>query len=105
MRTLTKPAVPMTTIPETPPLRIFAAENHEDTLLALRLYLEELGHSVESARTMTEALEKLPGSNVQVLISDIGLPDGTGWELLQRREPPAGCLCHRHERIRDERRQ
>jgi len=88
MYTLAKPNLPVTPLPTTPPLRIFAAENHADTLLALQLYLEDLGHSVVSARSMNEALAKLPGSNVQVLISDIGLPDGTGWELLQRAQLP-----------------
>ena len=66
------------------PLRIFVAENHPDTLLALRLYLEDMGHTVVSAGSVREALEKLPTSAVQVLISDIGLPDGTGWDLLER---------------------
>jgi two-component system CheB/CheR fusion protein len=37
-----------------------------------------------SARSMREALENLPSADPQVLISDIGLPDGDGWEMLQR---------------------
>ncbi len=65
------------------PLRIFVVENHPDTLESLQIYLEESGHSVESAGTMADALQALPGANCDVLISDIGLPDGTGWELLQ----------------------
>jgi two-component system CheB/CheR fusion protein len=59
-------------------------ENHADTLKYLRLYLEQLGHEVRSARSMAEALETLPDADCDVLISDIGLPDGDGWELLQR---------------------
>jgi CheY-like chemotaxis protein len=65
-------------------LRIFVVENHADTLQSLRLYLEDLGHEVTAARNVKEALEKLPGSGVEVLLSDIGLPDGTGWELLEK---------------------
>jgi two-component system CheB/CheR fusion protein len=65
-------------------LRIFVVENHPDTLLSLRLYLEDLGHVVLTATTRHEALEALPSSQAQVLISDIGLPDGTGWDLLQQ---------------------
>jgi two-component system CheB/CheR fusion protein len=64
-------------------LRIFVVENHADTLLSLRLYLEDLGHVVATARTVQEALQKLPLADPQVLISDIGLPDGTGWDLLE----------------------
>jgi two-component system CheB/CheR fusion protein len=65
------------------PLRIFLVENHKDTLHWLTLYLEMMGHTVLSARTKTEALEALPKAGCDVLISDIGLPDGDGWELLR----------------------
>ena len=58
-------------------------ENHRDTLHWLSLYLEMLGHQVFSAGTMKEALDLIPRSNCNVLISDIGLPDGDGWELMQ----------------------
>ena len=66
-----------------PPLRIFVVENHADTLKWLSLYLESLGHTVLSAKTMHAALETLPAADCDVLISDIGLPDGDGWELLR----------------------
>jgi CheY-like chemotaxis protein len=66
-----------------PPLRIFLVENHKDTLLWLSRYLELMGHTVVTARTRSEALERLPGAACDVLISDIGLPDGDGWELLR----------------------
>jgi len=65
-------------------LRIFVVENHVDTLVALTRYLVETGYSVLSAETMKEALRTLPSSQCDVLISDIGLPDGDGWELLRR---------------------
>lgn len=65
------------------PLRIFVVENHTDSLKWLVRYLEELGHATASATTMHEALERLPQAEYDVLISDIGLPDGNGWQLLQ----------------------
>ena len=61
-------------------------ENHPDTLESLQIYLEESGHTVHSAGTVAEALATLPNANFDVLISDVGLPDGTGWELLQHLE-------------------
>jgi CheY-like chemotaxis protein len=64
------------------PLRIFVVEDHKDTLKALQLYLEQLGHIVLFAQTKAEALKEIPTSNCQVLISDINLPDGNGWELM-----------------------
>src|SRR5829696_6670983 len=70
------------------PLSIFIVENHADTLKYLRMYLEQLGHAVRAARSMTEALAELPSSDCDVLISDIGLPDGDGWELLRQVKLP-----------------
>jgi len=64
-------------------MHIFLVENHPDTLKWLTLYLEELDHTVTPARTMREALEALPSTDCDVLISDIGLPDGDGWELMR----------------------
>lgn len=66
------------------PLSIFIVENHADTLKYLQMYLEQLGHRVHAAHTMQEALTALPDSDCEVLISDIGLPDGDGWSLLRR---------------------
>ena len=64
------------------PLRIFVVENHEDTRFLLVLLLEQLGHTVFSAPSLGEALAELPSARCDVLISDIGLPDGNGWELM-----------------------
>ena len=70
---------------DTPPaLRVFIVENHPDTLKYLQMYLEMMGHTVLTARTMGEALKALPCAECDALISDIGLPDGDGWELLRR---------------------
>lgn len=80
-------------MPAAHPLRVFLVENHPDTLLYLRRYLEQLGHSVATALDMTTALERLPKSEVDLLISDIGLPDGDGWELLQRLGPERDFLA------------
>jgi len=65
-------------------LRIFVVENHVDTLKYLTLYLEHMGHIVLSARNMTTALDQLQTVECDVLISDIGLPDGDGWKLLRQ---------------------
>ncbi len=70
------------------PLRIFLVENHRDTLEYMQIYLEMLGHTVLTADSMTKALATLPQSDCDVLISDIGLPDGDGWMLLHRAQLP-----------------
>ena len=65
------------------PLKIFIVENHEDTLTYLRRYLEQQGHEVLCAKDMRTAIEALKSLSIDVLISDIGLPDGDGWELMR----------------------
>ncbi len=69
-------------------MRIFVVENHVDTLKCLKLVLESMGHSVTSAITIQEALAAIPAADCDVLMSDIGLPDGTGWELMEKAQFP-----------------
>lgn len=66
------------------PLRVFLVENHPDTLTYLGRYLELRGHTVAAARDMQSALAALTAASPDVLICDIGLPDGDGWELMKR---------------------
>jgi len=66
------------------PLRIFVLEDHADTLKYFQMYLEELGHIVVPATTMAEAMAAIPSAHCDVLISDVGLPDGDGWNLLAK---------------------
>lgn len=64
------------------PLRILVVENHADTREILISLLEGFGHTVVVADSMRSALLIAPRARCDVLISDIGLPDGDGWELL-----------------------
>ena len=66
------------------PLRIFVVENHEDTRFLRCLLLEQLGHEVQAVATKGEALDEAGSGDWHVLISDIGLPDGNGWQMMNR---------------------
>ena len=69
-------------------LRILLVENHEDTLTYLTRYLEQQGHEVCGVRDMASALKAICySSSFDVLISDIGLPDGDGWQLIRQMKP------------------
>ena len=66
------------------PLRIFVVEDHLDTANSVRMFLESLGHTVLCATSMGWALEELPRAGCDVLLCDIKLPDGDGWDLLSQ---------------------
>lgn len=65
--------------------RILLVEDNEDGREFLRLVLQSHGHQVESVATLSEGLSRLEAaaSPFEVLISDIGLPDGSGWDLVR----------------------
>ena len=64
-------------------LSVFLVENHEDTVRYMQLYLQQLGYEVAVAADMAKALQEIPKLQCDVLISDIGLPDGDGWQLME----------------------
>lgn len=63
---------------------ILLVENHRDTLRYISKYLRQRGYEVREATDMASALQTFRKNPAQVLLSDIGLPDGDGWELLRR---------------------
>jgi DNA-binding response OmpR family regulator len=65
-----------------PSLSVFLVENHEDTVRYMQLFLEQLSYQVSVATDMATALREIPKERCDVLISDIGLPDGDGWQLM-----------------------
>jgi CheY-like chemotaxis protein len=64
------------------PLRILIVEDHIDTRVLLRALLEALGHVVTEAISVADGLRKIAVADFDVLISDINLGDGTGWDLM-----------------------
>ena len=74
-------------------MRILVIEDHPDTLRWLQLHLEDLGHTVFTANDLEHAEEVLNTIDCDVLISDISLPDGTGWELMERKKVPKEMLA------------
>jgi CheY-like chemotaxis protein len=64
------------------PTRLLLVEDHEDTLRTFARLLRARGFHVEEAGTMSEAITcSRPGD---LLVSDIGLPDGDGRDLMRQ---------------------
>ena len=77
-----EPQRPMNATPaaaQTKP-EILLVDDHADTLRTIALLLRRSGYQVETAQTVKEA--ELLLDRRKVLISDIGLPDGNGWDLM-----------------------
>ena len=66
------------------PLSILLVEDHQDTVESLRLLLTREGYQVHTATSVARALEVAENQGFDLLISDIGLPDGSGTDLLMR---------------------
>jgi CheY-like chemotaxis protein len=64
--------------------RILVVDDHGDTLRSMKLLLRRLGYEVLTAENMTDALRIAATEPFDILLSDIGLPDGSGLELLRR---------------------
>jgi CheY-like chemotaxis protein len=57
-------------------------EDHRVTADIVRTVLEEAGHQVELANDMASALQLADAHVFELLMSDLGLPDGSGHDLL-----------------------
>lgn len=64
-------------------LRVLIVEDHPETLMVMRRLLEGAGHQVSVASTVREAVDIIQGSSLDLLISDLGLPDGNGLEVMR----------------------
>ena len=69
------------------PARALLVEDHTDSREFMQKLLETEGHRVSAAATVQEALDRLAspeGAEFEVLITDIGLPDASGWDLIPK---------------------
>ncbi len=63
-------------------LRVLLVEDHDDTREAMERLLRRWGHQVIATRTVQEALAAVERADFNLLISDLGLPDGHGTEVM-----------------------
>ncbi|HET9212247.1 MAG TPA: ATP-binding protein [Thermoanaerobaculia bacterium] len=78
-----QPAGAATPSPPLAGLRVLAVEDDESTLDALTELLSLQGADVAPAASVSQALETLEGFDPDVLVSDIGMPERDGYELIR----------------------
>ncbi|MGH7439392.1 MAG: ATP-binding protein, partial [Polyangiaceae bacterium] len=74
-------------VDDPPPLddvRVLLVEDDADNREALRTILEQQRASVEAVGSAREALEAVQRARPSILVSDIGLPEVDGYELMRR---------------------
>jgi PAS domain S-box-containing protein len=79
----TPPSSPPQTAPQEHP-RLLLVEDHVDTSAALSRLLRRAGYQVTVAGDVATALAAAEREPFDVLVSDLGLPDGTGNDLMRR---------------------
>ncbi|MGI9106093.1 MAG: ATP-binding protein [Pyrinomonadaceae bacterium] len=75
-------------LPGCPPqlvgLRVLVVDDEEDSRDLLRMVLEQCGVEVTTAGSAAEALELYKRSAPDILLSDIGMPEEDGYELIRK---------------------
>ena len=75
-------------------MRILLVEDHADTREGLRRMLQRYGHDVRTAGTCADALAiaaEMTRERLDLIVSDVGLPDGDGIELMKTIKTRHAC--------------
>jgi PAS domain S-box-containing protein len=75
-------AAPDEVLPAVAPMRVLLVEDHADTGIAVAALLAGAGHAVTTVGSLAAARAALRDGSYDVLVSDLGLPDGSGTGLL-----------------------
>lgn len=65
------------------PWHILVVDDHTDTCIGMKMLLERRGYDITVAHTADQAAEKARSEDFDLIISDIGLPDRSGYELMR----------------------
>ena len=65
-------------------IRVIVVEDHANSAEGLKKFLSGVGYKVFVATDMSSALSLASAVEFDVLLSDLALPDGSGWELMKR---------------------
>jgi PAS domain S-box-containing protein len=69
-------------------LRILLVEDHADTAVVLARLLGRMGHEVLHAANVADSLaiaeREIAGHGIDLVVSDVGLPDGSGLDMMRK---------------------
>jgi PAS domain S-box-containing protein len=64
--------------------RILLVEDHSDTRMLMARVLRQRGYEVRTAASVAEAFGLSTTENIDLIVCDIGLPDGSGLDLMRQ---------------------
>ena len=65
-------------------MKTLLVEDHEESRNTLATLLSRCGHTTTTAASAAEALAALDEKRIEVLICDLGLPDGDGLDVVAK---------------------
>jgi signal transduction histidine kinase len=74
--------------------KILLVEDHADTAALMQRLLRRRGYNVHAVHTVADALRAASSGTFPIMISDIGLPDGSGLDLMRQLAGPAKVKIH-----------
>ena len=63
--------------------RLLLVDDHRDTCAGMKMMLERRGYDITVAHSADQAMQEARANHFDLLISDIGLPDRSGYELME----------------------
>jgi signal transduction histidine kinase len=72
--------------------RLLVVDDHVDTCTGMRMMLERRGYDITVAHSAGQAVERTQQQDFDLVISDIGLPDRSGYELMSELRQNKGLL-------------
>jgi DNA-binding response OmpR family regulator len=75
---------------------LLVVEDHRTTALALKQFLESCGYNVDVEGTLAGGLSAATSREYDLLVCDLNLRDGTGWDLLEtvQRTRPVRAIAY-----------
>lgn len=65
-------------------MQLLLVEDHADTAGMMKAFFESIGYSLKIATSVASALELAANECFNLVISDIGLPDASGYDLMKQ---------------------
>lgn len=64
--------------------RLLVVDDSEDVLESLQMVLDDLGYQVDTARSGSQALDRVKSVFYGLVLCDVGMPGMSGWQVAEK---------------------